>query len=75
MELEPFLIRPDCVFNRLIFHVTKGQKDNNQLIGKVFQANIAFANDVVSDIFKAFFMAHIFKDYYRNISKRIESER
>lgn len=67
LELEPFLIKPDCVFNRLIFHVTRGQKENNRLISNVFQSNIAFTNDIVSDIFKAFFLGHIFKDYYADL--------
>lgn len=63
------------MFNRLIIHVTKGQKDNNQLIGRVFQVNIAFSNDVVSDVFKAFFLGHIFQDYYRALKAKIEQER
>jgi hypothetical protein len=75
IELEPFLIRADCVFNRLIFHVTRGQKENNRLITKTFQSNIAFTNDIVSDIFKSFFLGHIFKDYFRNIKVRISKER
>ena len=75
LELEPFLIRPDCVFNRLIFHVTRGQKENNRLISNVFQANIAFTNDIVSDIFKSFFLGHIFKDYYLDLRDKIAGER
>lgn len=75
LELEPFLIRPDCVFNRLIFHVTRGQKENNRLISNVFQANIAFTNDIVSDIFKSFFLGHIFKDYYLDLKAKIAAER
>jgi hypothetical protein len=74
-ELEPFLIKPDCVFNRLIFNVTKGQKENNRLISNVFQSNIAFTNDIVSDVFKSFFLGHIFKDYYISITERLEKEK
>jgi hypothetical protein len=75
LELEPFLIRPDCVFNRLIFHVTRGQKENNRLISNVFQSNIAFTNDIVSDIFKSFFLGHIFKEYYLDLQQKIAAER
>jgi Asp-tRNA(Asn)/Glu-tRNA(Gln) amidotransferase C subunit len=75
LELEPFLIRADCVFNRLIFHVVRGQKENNRLIGRVFHANSAFANDVICDIFKAFFLAHIFKDHFRAHKARLEQEK
>ena len=74
-ELEPFLIKPDCVFNRLIFNVTKGQKENNRLISNVFQSNIAFTNDIVSDIFKGFFLGHIFKDYFLGITEKLEKEK
>lgn len=63
------------MFNRLIFHVTRGQKENNRLISNVFQSNIAFTNDIVSDIFKAFFLGHIFKDYYIDLKERIAAER
>ena len=75
LELEPFIIRHDCVFNRLIFHVVKGQKENNRLIGRVFYANSAFANDVVTDVFKAFFLSHIFNDKIKSIQGRAENER
>lgn len=63
------------MFNRLIFHVTRGQKENNRLISNVFQANIAFTNDIVSDIFKSFFLGHIFKDYYLDLKDKIAGER
>lgn len=73
--MEPFLIKPDCVFNRLIFHVVRGQKENNRLIGRIFHANTAFSNDVISDIFKAFFLSHIFQDHYRVLKTKIDQER
>ena len=63
------------MFNRLIFHVTRGQKENNRLISNVFQSNIAFTNDIVSDIFKAFFLGHIFKDYYDELADKIAADR
>ena len=71
LELEPFLMRGDCVFNRLIFHVTRGQKENNRLISNAFQANIAFTNHIVADIFKSYFLGHIFKDHYLDIVNRL----
>ena len=63
------------MFNRLIFHVVKGQKENNRLIGRVFYANSAFANDVVTDVFKAFFLSHIFNDKIKSIQGRAENEK
>lgn len=44
LELEPFLVSDDCVFNRLIFHVTRGQKENNRLISTAFTTNLSFTN-------------------------------
>jgi hypothetical protein len=55
--------------------VTRGQKENNRLISNVFQSNIGFTNDIVSDIFKAFFLCHIFKDYYGDLVEKIAADR
>lgn len=41
----------------------------------MFQSNIAFTNDIVSDIFKSFFLGHIFKDYFVSITERLEKEK
>lgn len=74
-ELEPFLIRTDCVFNRLIFYVAKGQKENNRLINKAFQLSMEFTHDVVSDIFKSFYLGFIFDDRYLAFKERLERAR
>lgn len=55
--------------------MVRGQKENNRLIGRVFHANSVFANDVISDIFKAVFLSHMFQDRSRAHKARIEQER
>ena len=51
--------------------MTKGQKENNKMISNAFQSNIAFTNDIIADIFKSFFLGHIFADYYHDIKTKI----
>ena len=41
----------------------------------MFYANSAFANDVVTDVFKAFFLSHIFNDKIKGLKGKGEQER
>ena len=72
VELEPFLLNKECAFNRLVFYVVRCQKENLELVAAHYENALAFCREVLSDVFKSYFLGFMFKDYYRDIRGKLD---
>lgn len=67
IELEPFLLNDECVFNRMIFYVVKCQKENLELVASSYQRALLFCKEITADLFKSYYLGFMFGIVYQEI--------